>query len=199
MTSPQGHQFDHSVKTQLVFVLLIIPVNLICHMTMLKNNFWPQGTPEPQAPLLVSERERSGRVLDSRLRGRGFEPHQRHCVVVPENHKNKGFYSITGLDLLKITKPAFDVGHYQPASETPFQWRFAGRPIIACSWWFLEPRSPRKNKIKKTYQSWTPSDKTTHDVSYLVFGRIHTKFGIKNLWNWLCYGFFFIFDLLTPT
>ena len=24
----------------------------------------------------------SGRVLDSRLRGRGFEPHQLHCVVV---------------------------------------------------------------------------------------------------------------------
>ena len=23
----------------------------------------------------------SGRVLDSRLRGRGFEPHRRHCVV----------------------------------------------------------------------------------------------------------------------
>ena len=26
-------------------------------------------------------RERSGRVLDSRPRGRGFEPHRRHCVV----------------------------------------------------------------------------------------------------------------------
>ena len=26
----------------------------------------------------------SGRVLDARLRGRGFEPHQRHCVVVLE-------------------------------------------------------------------------------------------------------------------
>ena len=26
----------------------------------------------------------SGRVLDSRLRGRGFEPHLRHCVVVIE-------------------------------------------------------------------------------------------------------------------
>ena len=25
--------------------------------------------------------ELSGRVLDSRLRGCGFEPHQRHCVV----------------------------------------------------------------------------------------------------------------------
>ena len=24
----------------------------------------------------------SGRVLDSRPRGRGFEPHRRHCVVV---------------------------------------------------------------------------------------------------------------------
>ena len=28
--------------------------------------------------------ERSGRVLDSRPRGRGFEPHRRHCVVVLE-------------------------------------------------------------------------------------------------------------------
>ena len=28
--------------------------------------------------------ERSGRVLDWRLRGRWFEPHQRHCVVVFE-------------------------------------------------------------------------------------------------------------------
>ena len=26
----------------------------------------------------------SGRVLDSRLRGRGFEPHRSHCVVVLE-------------------------------------------------------------------------------------------------------------------
>ena len=28
--------------------------------------------------------ELSGRVFDSRLRGRGFEPHQRHCMVVLE-------------------------------------------------------------------------------------------------------------------
>ena len=27
---------------------------------------------------------RSGRVLDSRPSGRGFEPHRRHCVVVLE-------------------------------------------------------------------------------------------------------------------
>ena len=26
----------------------------------------------------------SGRVLDSRLRGRSFESHQRHCIVVLE-------------------------------------------------------------------------------------------------------------------
>ena len=29
----------------------------------------------------ADRRERSGRVLDLRLRGRGFQPHQRHCVV----------------------------------------------------------------------------------------------------------------------
>ena len=30
-------------------------------------------------------RERSGRVLDSRPKGCGFEPHRRHCVVVLEH------------------------------------------------------------------------------------------------------------------
>ena len=29
----------------------------------------------------ISERRLSGRVLDSRPKGRGFEPHRRHCVV----------------------------------------------------------------------------------------------------------------------
>ena len=49
------------------------------------------------------------------------------------------FPSNTGPDPLKITvkKPAFNVGHCRTASETPFQWRFAGRPIIARFWWLL--------------------------------------------------------------
>ena len=34
--------------------------------------------------LLLEAQWLSGRVLDSRLRGRGFEPHPRHCVVVLE-------------------------------------------------------------------------------------------------------------------
>ena len=79
---------------------------------------------------------------------RGGGPHP------PENHKNIGFPSITGLDLLKITKLQSQhsmwaiIGH---ASKTSFQWHFAGtcRPIIARLWWFLEPRSPRKNKTNK--------------------------------------------------
>ena len=32
----------------------------------------------------LKSRERSGRVLDSRPKGRGFEPNRRHCVVVLE-------------------------------------------------------------------------------------------------------------------
>ena len=35
-------------------------------------------------PLLLGAQWLSGRVLDSRLKGRGFEPHRRHCVVVLE-------------------------------------------------------------------------------------------------------------------
>ena len=33
---------------------------------------------------LLEMRESSGRVLDSRPKGRGFESHWRHCVVVLE-------------------------------------------------------------------------------------------------------------------
>ena len=39
---------------------------------------------KPGVMNIFVEWERSGRVLDSRPRGRGFEPHQRHCVVVLE-------------------------------------------------------------------------------------------------------------------
>ena len=38
--------------------------------------------------ILITVRERSGSVVeclpDSRPRGRGFEPHRRHCVMFPE-------------------------------------------------------------------------------------------------------------------
>ena len=135
-------------------------------MTMLeKIIFDPQGTPEPQAPPLASERERSGRVLDSRPRGRGFEPHRRHCVVVPENHSNIGFSSITGLDLLKITKLQSQHSMWAIIGLPAKRYsngvsRFAGRPITACSWCFFSLAPLEKNKQKKTYQSWTPSDKT---------------------------------------
>ena len=64
---------------------------------------------------------------------------------------NIGFPIITGLDLLKTTKLQSQhsmwaiIGlpakrHFNSVS------RFAGMPITACSWWFSEPRSPRKNK-----------------------------------------------------
>ena len=66
---------------------------------------------------------------------------QKYWSGSPENHK--------------ATKPAFILGNYRPASETPFQYRFAGRPIIARFWWFLEPRAPQK-----TYKSCIPSDIT---------------------------------------
>ena len=107
--------------------------------------------------------------------------------MVPENHKNIGFSSITGLDLLKITKLQSQHSMWAiiglPAKRH-FNGvlHFAGRLIIACLWWFLEPRPPRKNKTKKLIRVGPPLTKlsgSAHDVSYLVFGRIHTKFGIK--------------------
>ena len=69
-----------------------------------------------------------------------------------KNHKFIGFPCNTGPDPLKITKlPTSQhstVGHYRPASKTPFQWRFAGRPIIALfgGLWSLAPLK-KNNKV----------------------------------------------------
>ena len=82
-------------------------------------------------------------------------------VRTPPLKNHKQFPSQTGPDPLEITKLPNQhsrMGHFRPACETPFQWRFAGRPIIVRFWWCLVPLSPKKQQ--KTYQSWTPSDKT---------------------------------------
>ena len=51
-----------------------------------------------------------------------------------KNHKNIGFLGNTGLDPLKFTKLPSQhsmLGHHRHTSETPFQWRCAGGPIMA--------------------------------------------------------------------
>ena len=50
-----------------------------------------------------------------------------------ENHKAIGFFSNIGLVPLenhKATKPAFNLGHYRPVFETPFELCFAGGPMM---------------------------------------------------------------------
>ena len=50
-------------------------------------------------------RDCSGRVLDSRPRGRGFEPHRRHCVVVIEQET---FYPSLVLVQPRKTRPCLN-------------------------------------------------------------------------------------------
>ena len=38
------------------------------------------------------------------------------------------------------------LGHYQPASEMPFKWHFAGRTMVALFKWYLDPFSPHHLK-----------------------------------------------------
>ena len=81
LTSPH----DHSVK----ILPVLCSTNYPSQFDMPHNHvgnffFYSLGTPEPHAPPLASERERSCRVLDSRPMGRGFELHWRHCVEVLE-------------------------------------------------------------------------------------------------------------------
>ena len=75
-------------------------------------------------------------------------PLKNHFIEFPSNPENH-----------KTTKPAFNVDHYRPTSETPFQWHFAGRPIIARFRCFLEPRSPQKTNAKKLIRVGPPLTK----------------------------------------
>ena len=50
-----------------------------------------------------------------------------------KNHKNIGFLSNTGTDPQKITKlprKYIMLSHHRHVSKTPFNWRFAGRPMM---------------------------------------------------------------------
>ena len=71
-----------------------------------------------------------------------------------KNHKNIGFLSNTGPDPLKIKKlPSYHLilGHHRPisVSETPFKWRFAGRPMMARFKCYLDSHKKRCQSLAK--------------------------------------------------
>ena len=87
-----------------------------------------------------------------------------------ENQKNIGFRSNTCPEPLKVTKLSSQhsmLGYHRYASETPFKWRFAGGPMMARLYWYLDPPSfIKETKRKKNCQSWTPSDKTSGSAHF---------------------------------
>ena len=52
------------------------------------------------------------------------------------------------------------VGHFRHASETTFQWRFPGGPMMAYFWWNFDPLSIHQLKKNNRCQCWNPSGKT---------------------------------------
>ena len=91
----------------------------------------------------------------------------------PENYQKYRVFSNTGPDSLEITKLPSQhsmTDHHQPASETPFKWRFASGPIMAPAlsgiWILPQPYKMHQLKKGKTKSNTfsmlirTPSDKT---------------------------------------
>ena len=73
-----------------------------------------------------------------------------------ENLKGTAFFSFTYLSELKYGEKDLEpmaskylkVGHYRPARETPFQWRFAGGPMVSIYLPIrLNPRGGRQTGI----------------------------------------------------
>ena len=55
------------------------------------------------------------------------------------------------------------LGHHRHASETPFQWRFAGGPMMARLWWYLDPPSPHQLKTVKVGPPLTKLSRYAHE------------------------------------
>ena len=122
-----------------------------------------------------------------------------------KKYKNIEFLSNAGLDPLKITKLPSQLsmlGHNRHTSETPFKWRFAGGPMMARLFWYLDPPSPHQlqkkkkkkkkkkknnNKKKKPCHSWnilTNFSGSAHAGSHKTFIRWGGGINCKtcNLW-----------------
>ena len=130
-----------------------------------------------------------GRIQRERGQGSGPPPPLK-------NHKNIGFPSNLDLDPLKITKlprQHSTVGHYRHASKTPFQWRFAGGPMMPIfrGISILSP-SPQKKKKKhththkkkkKTLSVLDPLWQNFRDPPHAMLLFCHNKMYVLYLWG----------------
>ena len=79
------------------------------------------------------------------------------------------------------------LGHHQPASETPFTWRFAGRPMMAHIQWYLDPHL--LHYLGKNVRVGPPLTKLSgsahvHHIIYLnLFSRYILIFFKTIFWN----------------
>ena len=83
----QSREACYTVVSYAPYILLQIYTItiLITFWVTIFDFFQPGPKPNMETPHRQGAAQwLSGRVLDSRLKGRGFEPHRRHCVVVLE-------------------------------------------------------------------------------------------------------------------
>ena len=90
-------------------------------------------------------------------------------------HKIKGFLAILVRPekITKLPSQQSMLGHHWHASETPFKWRFAGGPMMARFYWYLDSPSPHQHK--KTLSKVDHSDKHS--------GHAHMKYLTYPVYN----------------
>ena len=65
----------------IVSLVLTYQVRIMTGFNSIQKINFSKNSPPPKKKKFPGAQWLSGRVLDLRLKGRGFEPHQRHCVV----------------------------------------------------------------------------------------------------------------------
>ena len=64
----------------------------------------------------------SGRVLDSRPKGRGFEPHRRHCVVSLSKNINPSLVLVQPRNTSPFITERLLMGHKESNQTKPYIW-----------------------------------------------------------------------------
>ena len=185
LTSPQGHQFDPRMKVLLAFVLLVIPVDLICYMTMFEKNCstpWVPPVPQSLTPGVWTRRQNKNSIW--------------YLLYLSFVWTHTKF----GIKILEIDMVLNDIWPLTSPQSHQFN------PRMKISLAFCSARHPRRFDIPHDhvwiffYPLGTPSAPKSHPwgmtqgtewksrlICFVSFICENThKVSYKNLWNCLC-------------
>ena len=129
MRKPNAKQNRFQLVKIFFYLFLQHISKTLCHLC--SRRFW-QITFSTDPWLSWADPERGTEGPDPLEKSQKFRVSKQYWSRYPEKSPRQSQHSM--------------LGHYRPASETPFKWRFAGGPMMARIKWYFDPPSPHQLK-----------------------------------------------------